>query len=408
MKKESCLDIDQIRKDFPSINGKRALIYFDSAATSLKPACVIKEVNRYLSCYGANIHRGLYYNSHKSTKEFEISRNKTAEFIGALSEKEIIFTPNTTASINIAAKNLKRLVSQERREILVPLAEHHSNILPWMKLKEEGFTVKFVSSTSQGVIDLKDYNSKLSSSTAIAVSALVSNVTGIINPVEKMAKAARKAGALFLVDAAQAAARIPIDVHNPSVDFLAFSAHKMYALPGVGVLYARKDILQKMEPVFIGGGSVENVWETGFAEREPPYNFEGGTPDIPAVIAIGTAMDYILKLGLHNIMEHEKMLLTYTLQLMSEIEGITLYGPKDTSFRTGIISFNLEGWDSSDLPLALDKIGNIAVRSGMLCAQPLVSLFSANGVNRISFSVFNTKGEIQRLCEVLSSLALLK
>lgn len=404
-KSKNFLNVEKIRNDFPCLAGNPPLIYFDGGATSLKPSPVIEEVCAYYRNYCANIHRGLYHNSLESSRKYEETRLKTARFIGAESEREIVFTSNTTMSVNIAAMNLPRITKDpSRKKILLPLSEHHANILPWMRLREQGFRVEFINLTPDDRLDMEDYERKLTPDTAIVSAACASNVSGVMNPLSLMARMAHRAGALFMIDGAQGAAHLPMNVKEMEIDLGAFSGHKMYAPPGVGFLYARMEILEKMEPLLLGGGIVEKVTTEGYKLTAFPGRMEAGTPDIAGVIGLGAAIDYLENIGMENIRLHETALLKYALDKMPRVRGITLYGPEGIEDRIGIVSFNMDGWDSSDLPLVLDRKGNIAVRSGMHCAEPYVGWLCSKGVIRVSFSLFNDEWEIDRMVEILEDL----
>jgi cysteine desulfurase/selenocysteine lyase len=402
-------DIAGFRKYFPQFDRENPPVYFDNAATTLKPRCVINAVTEYFTGYCANIHRGLYESSLKATRKYEMVREIMAEFIDAAPD-EIVFTPNTTYAINMAAASLPGLISDgSRKKILLPFSEHHSNILPWMNLKKYGFYVEFIDVNTAGRIDLEDYTDRLDRTTAIVAASMVSNVCGAVNPISGMIEAAHLAGALFLTDAAQAAAHLPLSVKKLDTDFLALSGHKMYAPPGSGILYGKRDLLKKILPVVVGGGTVSSVSRTGYELLDIPMRLEPGTPDIPAIIGMGEAAGFIKQIDF-DYKAYEKELLVYAVNKLSEIKGLCIPGfdqEGEDYFkdRTGIIPFIFSGWDCEDLPILLDKDAHIAIRSGFHCAKPFTETLNPHGVHRISFAPYNTFEEADLLIAALTGIA---
>ncbi|MCE1248423.1 MAG: aminotransferase class V-fold PLP-dependent enzyme [Firmicutes bacterium] len=408
-KKPEPQDVEKFRHEFPMLGNADAPVYFDNAATTLKPECVIKAVEDYYYHFCANINRGLYESSLLATKKYESARTAAAAFIGALPE-EIVFTPNTTYAINMVAASLPVLVGDRcRKKILIPFSEHHSNMIPWMNLERRGFYTEFIRVDQAGRIDLNDFYDRLDRTTAIVASSIVSNVSGVINPVVVMAEAAGECGALFLADAAQAAAHVDINVKKLGVDFLALSGHKIYAPPGSGILYGKTGLLEKMEPIVWGGGTVSSVRQDGFEPAAVPKKLEPGTPDIPAFSGLEAALGFVSDIGF-DYQQYEKSLLEYCVYEMAKIPGLKIPGfvEEGTSFfneRSAIIPFTLKGWDCSELPVVLDKQAKIAIRSGFHCAQPFTCSLSPEGVHRVSFAPYNTKKEIDLFIGILAELA---
>ena len=386
------------------------LIYFDNAATTQKPRQVINSIRRFYEQYNANVHRAVYTLSQEATELHESAREKIAKFVNAKDPSEIIFVRGTTEGINLVAyswglRNLKR-----GDEVLVSLLEHHSNIVPWEILsKINGFTVKSARVNDDGTLDYEDFESKLSNKTTIACLSHVSNVSGVINDVKRIGKAAHEHGALMLVDGAQSVPHKPVDVRNLDADFLAFSGHKMLGPTGIGVLYAKKALLEKMEP-FQGGG--EMIKDVSFAAgreqcdislNDLPWKFEAGTPDISGAIGLMEAVKYLEKIGMDQVLGHECLLTSYAIKRMKECSKVILHGPTDTSLKCGIIPFSVQGLSSHDVALLFDNYG-IMIRSGYHCAQPLHQVFKLQSSARASFYIYNTQDEIDRFVEVLKEI----
>lgn len=391
-------DIETIRKDFPilhqEINGK-PLVYFDNAATTQKPQTVIDALSGYYSGYNANIHRGIHHLAEKATAAFEATRTTVKDFINAATTEEVIFTYGTTDGINLIAQSYGRKFLKEGDEIIISTLEHHSNIVPWQLLCEEkGCILKVIPINDAGELLLDEFEKMLSERVKIVSVVHVSNALGTINPLAEIIEKAHKVGAKVIADGAQAIAHLPIDVQALDVDFYVFSAHKLYGPTGMGVLYGKKDLLNDMPPYRGGGEMIKEVSFEKTTYNELPYKFEAGTPNIADVIALKFAIDYVLSIGKTTMAAYENELLVYGTAALSEIEGLTIIG--QAKHKIGVISFILEGIHPQDIGIILDQQG-IAVRTGHHCTQPLMSRLGLLGTSRASFSVYNTKEEIDRL-----------
>jgi len=397
------LDVEKIRKDFPilsrKINGK-PLTYLDNAATSQKPKVVIDALLRHYRKFNANVQRGVHKLSEEATEQYEAAREKIARFINA-DPKEIVFVRNATEAINLVARSVGDELGAGDR-VVTTMMEHHSNIVPWQRLRGKKVELRYVDINDDGTLNLQDYDRFLARGgggagrAGLVAVTHVSNVLGTINPVREMAARAHEAGALVLVDGAQSVPHMPIDVKEMGCDFLAFSGHKMLGPTGIGVLWGRKKILERMEPFLYGGEMIREVglFETKF--NEVPWKFEAGTPNIADAIALGVAVDYLTSLGMRKVREHEKELTEYALEVLSSVNGVEIYGPRDVEIRGGVVSFNLKGVHAHDLATILDSEG-IAIRSGHACCQPLMARLGVAAVARSSFYIYNTPGEIDRL-----------
>ena len=407
------MDIQAIRKDFPILKRKvndNPLIYFDNAATTQKPKQVIDAITSFYENNNANVHRAVHTLSLEATDLYENSRIKIAKFINAKDWQEVIFVRGTTEAINLVAYSwgLNNLCKGD--EVLVSLMEHHSNIVPWeITSKIKGFKIKYAKVNADGTLDYDDFEKQFSSKTKIACLNHVSNVTGVINDVKRITKAAHDNGALMLVDGAQSVPHLAVDVQDLDVDFLAFSGHKMLGPTGIGVLYGKKDVLQKMPP-FQGGG--EMIKEVTFSPdagcsimwNDLPWKFEAGTPDICGAVALAEAVKYLEALGMDQVLSHEKELTKYAVERMKECSKVIVHGPKDLSKNCGIIPFSVKGLSSHDVALICDNYG-IMIRSGYHCAQPLhQQVFKLQSSDRASFYIYNTKEEIDRFVEVLKEM----
>jgi cysteine desulfurase/selenocysteine lyase len=407
------VDIQAIRKDFPILKRKvndNPLIYFDNAATTQKPKQVIDAITSFYENNNANVHRAVHTLSLEATDLYENSRIKIAKFINAKDWQEVIFVRGTTEAINLVAYSwgLNNLCKGD--EVLVSLMEHHSNIVPWeITSKIKGFKIKYAKVNADGTLDYDDFEKQFSSKTKIACLSHVSNVTGVINDVKRITKAAHDNGALMLVDGAQSVPHLAVDVQDLDVDFLAFSGHKMLGPTGIGVLYGKKDVLQKMPP-FQGGG--EMIKEVTFSPdagcsimwNDLPWKFEAGTPDICGAVALAEAVKYLEALGMDQVLSHEKELTKYAVERMKECGKVIVHGPKDLSKNCGIIPFSVKGLSSHDVALICDNYG-IMIRSGYHCAQPLhQQVFKLQSSDRASFYIYNTKEEIDRFVEVLKEM----
>jgi cysteine desulfurase/selenocysteine lyase len=407
------VDIQALRKDFPILKRKvndNPLIYFDNAATTQKPQQVIDAITNFYENNNANVHRAIHTLSLEATDLYENSRIKIAKFINAKDWQEVVFVRGTTEAINLVAYSwgLNNLCKGD--EVLVSLMEHHSNIVPWeITSKIKGFTVKYAKVNADGTLDYEDFEKQFSNKTKIACLSHVSNVTGVINDVKRITKAAHDNGALMLVDGAQSVPHMSVDAQDLDADFLAFSGHKMLGPTGIGVLYGKKDVLQKMQP-FQGGG--EMIKEVAFTPgagcsitwNDLPWKFEAGTPDICGAIALGEAVKYLEAIGMNQVLNHEKDLTKYAVERIQECSKVTVYGSSDLSKKCGIIPFSVKGLSSHDVALICDNYG-IMIRSGYHCAQPLhQQVLKLQSSDRASFYIYNTKEEIDRFIEVLKEI----
>ncbi|MCB0488018.1 MAG: cysteine desulfurase [Cyclobacteriaceae bacterium] len=394
------MDVNKVRDSFPilhqQINGK-PLVYFDNAATSQKPSRVIQKLVEYYEGYNANIHRGIHTLAEKATRAYEGSRESARQFLGAQSTEEIIFTRGVTESINLVASTYGRKFLNKGDEVIISGLEHHSNIVPWQIVCEEkGAKLIVIPVTDTGEIDLSKYKSLLSDKTRIVATNHASNSLGTINPVSEIIKLAHERGSMVLVDGAQAAAHLPINVVELDADFYCISSHKMYGPTGVGVLYGKKKLLEAMPPYMGGGEMIKDVTFEKTTYNNLPYKFEAGTPNIADVIAFGEAIAFINEIGKANIAQHENELLEYAHRKLKEIEGVRLIGTAKN--KVSVVSFVIDGVHPFDIGQMLDARG-IAVRTGHHCTQPLMDRFGIEGTVRASFAVYNTKAEIDSLAE---------
>ena len=397
-------DVAAIRRDFPILQRLvhgRPLVYLDSAATTQKPRSVIEALARYYAETNANIHRGIHALAEEATALYERTRQRTARFIGAPSPKSIVFTRNATEAINLVARAWGSRNLREGDEILSSQMEHHSNLIPWQMLaREKGARLRHLRVTEEGRLDLGDLDSLLTERTRIVALSAMSNALGTINPVRDVIAAARRKGALVLLDGAQLVPHAPVNVSELDCDFLAFSCHKMLGPTGVGVLYGRKEILDRMDPFLGGGEMILEVWEDRAVYNDVPARFEAGTPNIAGVVAFEAALTYLEGLGMHNVREHEKRLLTHALARLSEVEDVRLYGPRDPELAGGVVSFTFGEVHPHDVGTILDREG-IAIRAGHHCAQPLMRRYGISGTCRASFYVYTTEAEIDLLAGAL-------
>ena len=394
-------NIESIRNDFPILNTKvngNQLIYFDNAATSQTPNCVIDSISDYYKNLNSNIHRGVHKLSQLATEKYEESRKKFKEHLNARSASEIIFTSGTTHSINLISNGFTGFL-KEGDEIIVSQLEHHSNIVPWQMLCEKtGAIMKVIPMNEKGDLDLSEFSALLGNKTKVVFVNHVSNALGTVNPIETIIEKSHNAGAAVLIDGAQAAPHFEIDVRKLDVDFYVCSAHKLCGPTGVGILYGKKEWLEKLPPYQGGGEMIDQVSFEKSTYADLPNKFEAGTPNISGVIASGIALDYINKLGLANIKEYEDYLLDYATAKLEEIDGIKIYGESKT--KVSVISFNIGEIHPYDIGSVIDNLG-IAVRTGHHCAQPIMDYFDIPGTIRISFSFYNTIDEINILTDAL-------
>jgi cysteine desulfurase / selenocysteine lyase len=395
---KSAYDVEKIRKDFPilhqQVNGK-PLVYLDNAASNQKPLPVINALSSYYSTINANIHRGIHTLSEKATGEYELTRASVKEFINASSTEEIIFTRGTTEGINLVASTYGRKNISKDDVIILSGMEHHSNMVPWQMLAEEkGAIIKIIPLDTHGDIILEEFEKLLKGPVKIVAINHASNTLGTINPVKKVIELTHKAGAIALIDGAQAAAHLDIDVQDLDADFYAFSSHKLYGPTGTGVLYGKRALLDAMPPYQGGGEMIKEVSYEKCSYNDLPYKFEAGTPNIADTIALRTAIEYINKLGKANIRAHENRLLSYAAEKLSAIDRLRIIGTAKE--KVSIISFIVEGIHHQDIGIILDQEG-IAVRTGHHCTQPLMGAFKITGTSRASFALYNTMEEADKL-----------
>ena len=408
------LDPYKIRLDFPILNRKvngHPLIYFDNAATSQKPKQVIEAVKDFYENHNANVHRAVHTLSQEASELYEKAHEEVAQFINAKGMEETIFVRGTTEAINLVAYSwgFRNLGKQD--EVIISLMEHHSNIVPWeIMSKIKGFKIRYAEVKEDGTLNYESFESLATSRTKLVCVSHVSNITGVVNDIQRISKSAHQNGALLIVDAAQSVPHMPVDVQKLDIDFLAFSGHKMLAPTGIGVLYGKRALLEDMEP-FQGGGDM--IKEVDYSPRTKrcsirwnslPWKFEAGTPHISGGVGLMEAVRYLKQLGMKNVAAHEEMLTKYAMQRMKDCgEKVEIYGPKDASAKCGIIPFGVAGLSSHDVALFLDNYG-IMIRSGFHCAQPLHQLLKLNSSARASFYIYNTKEEVDRFIEVLKEI----
>ncbi len=385
-----------LKSDFPifkrKINGK-PLVYLDNASTTQKPEAVIQALTNFYSTYNANIHRGIHTLSEEATRQFEDTRNKVAKFIGATSE-EIIFTKNTTESINCVAVAWGKKNIGQGDEIIVSALEHHANLVPWQELtKAKKAILKIIPLKADYTLDLGAYKNLLSVKTKLVCVTAESNVTGTITPIKKIITLAQTVGAKVLIDGAQSVGHMPTNVKKLGCDFFVFSAHKMLGPTGVGILYIKNNLMEQMSPFMYGGEMVEYVQTKSATYRTGPWKFEAGTPNIADVIAFGAAVDYLNNIGLKNIMAHEKYLTLYAKKMFARYPQVKIFSPANANHIGGIISFAINGVHPHDIATIFNDYG-VAIRSGLHCAEPLMQYLGVNGTARLSFYLYNTKQDI--------------
>ena len=408
------LDPYKIRRDFPILNRKvneHPLIYFDNAATSQKPKQVIEAVKDFYENHNANVHRAVHTLSQEASELYEKAHEEVAQFINAKDMEETVFVRGTTEAINLVAYSWGFQNLGKQDEIVISLMEHHSNIVPWeIMSKIKGFKIKYAEVNRDGTLNYESFENLVTSRTKLVCMSHVSNITGVVNDIQRISKSAHQNGALLIVDAAQSVPHMPVDVKKLDVDFLAFSGHKMLAPTGIGVLYGKRELLEDMEP-FQGGGDM--IKEVDYSSRTKrcsirwnslPWKFEAGTPHISGGVGLMEAVRYLKQLGMKNVAAHEEMLTKYAMRHMKDCgEKVEIYGPKDASIKCGIIPFGVDGLSSHDVALFLDNYG-IMIRSGFHCAQPLHKLLKLNSSARASFYIYNTKEEVDRFIEVLKEI----
>jgi len=396
---KGALSVEKIRADFPILNrkmsGGKPLVYLDNAATSQKPLAVIDAIHDYYMNYNSNIHRAVHQLGEEATIAFERTREKVAKFINARSTEEIIFTRNATEALNLIAYSWGRTNVKKGDKIVITEMEHHSNIVPWQILaSEKSAKLEYIGVDDDGYLKIHEYKSHLDSNKVKLVSVThMSNVLGTIVPVNDIIKMSHEKGIPVLIDGAQSVPHMTVDVQKMDCDFIAFSAHKMLGPTGVGILYVKRDILEKMPPFIGGGDMIKEVHKYETTYNDLPFKFEGGTPNIADVIGFAAAIDYLTDLGMDRVREHEIELTKYAIDRISGVKGVTLYGPSNTKDRGGVVSFNIGDIHPHDLATIMNDHG-VAIRSGHHCAQVLMERLDVAATSRASFYIYNTKEEI--------------
>ena len=401
------LDIETIRSEFPAlgqnVNGK-PLVYLDNAATTQMPVGVLEAVRNYKERFNGNPHRGSHYLSVKATMLLEEARTKVAKFINSPSTKEVVFTKNATEALNLVAYSYGLSSIQSGDEIVICISEHHSNLVPWQRVAGlKGATLRYLYLTEEYEIDLERAKQIINEKTAVVAIAVMSNALGTIYPIEKIVDYAHNQGAVVVIDGAQSVPHLKTDVKKLNADFFVFSGHKLFAPMGIGVLYGKESFLKDMPPFLMGGEMVEYVTEQETSFNELPHKFEAGTPNVEGAVGLGAAIDYLSEIGWEKITEHEKSLTKYALEKLSEVQYLKIIGSKNLEKRGPVISFTLEGCHPHDISTIVDMDG-IALRAGHHCAQPLMNYLQLPSTSRVSFSLYNTKEEIDILVESLSKV----
>lgn len=398
------LDVAQIRKDFPILTRKihgKPLAYLDNAATTQKPISVIKAFERYYEHSNANVHRGIHLLAEEATALYENTRAEVAQFLGAKNSSSIVFTRNATESINFVASAWGRDHVKAGDEVIISAMEHHSNIVPWQVLcQDQGAKLQVVGIDAQGHLDLEAFQKMLSPRTKIVAMTQVSNVLGTINPIEKIIALAHQAGALVLVDGAQSAPHMRVNVSQMDCDFFVCSSHKMLGPMGVGVLYGKPEQLESMRPFITGGEMIKEVTFAKTTWNEIPWKFEAGTPNVSGVLAFGKALQYLQDVGLERVRAHEELLTQKAMDALKQLEDAKIFGPESVEERGGVISFSFAGIHPHDLGTLLDREG-VAVRAGHHCAQPLMRILQVPATTRASFYLYNTTEEIDQFIAAL-------
>lgn len=396
------VDINSLKKEFPILNQEvygKPYVYLDNAATTQKPLSVIDELTGFYKTYNSNVHRGVHYLSQKATEVFESSRDKVKAFINAPLREEIIFTKGTTDSVNLVASSFARSFLKEGDEIIISAMEHHSNMIPWRIVAEQyGAKLKYISFNEEGVLNFDQFLSLFTDKTRIVAVGHVSNALGTIHPVKEMIAAAHKRSVPVLIDGAQAVPHANVDVKDLDCDFYCFSAHKMYGPTGVGVLYGKKEWLEKLPPYQGGGEMINTVTLDKVIYNELPYKFEAGTPNVADVVAFGAAIDFMKRVGIENIAAHEDQLLQYAHKRLGEIDSIRIYG--NAPDKAAVISFLVGDIHPYDMGTIIDKMG-VAVRTGHHCAEPVMEFYNIPGTIRASLGIYNTTEDIDRLVEAV-------
>jgi cysteine desulfurase/selenocysteine lyase len=399
------MQMPALRKDFPVLHQKvydKPLIYFDNAATSLKPRSVIDAIDRYYSTESSNVHRGIYYLSERATAEFEGARAKIQKFLNASSSDEIVFVRGTTEAINLVASSYARPMVHEGDEIIISTIEHHSNIVPWQIVcNETGAKLRVIPVNDNGELVLEEYKKLLNEKTKFVSIGHISNAIGTINPVKEMIQIAHQHGVAVFIDGAQAVPHLAINVQELDCDFYAFSGHKLYGPTGIGVLYGKTTLLDQMPPYHGGGEMISSVTFEKTTYKKPPHKFEAGTPSIAGAIGLSAAIDYITQIGLDEIAAYESELLEYATEKVSRVSGLKIIG--NAKSKAAILSFVIDGIHPHDIGTILDREG-IAIRAGHHCAMPAMQRFNVPATARASFAVFNTKEEVDVLVKSLEKV----
>lgn len=398
----SALDAYKIRQDFAILDqvvNDEPLVYLDNAATTQKPQVVLDALMTYYHEDNANVHRGVHTLAERATAAYEASREKFCQFINAKSTKEVLFTRGTTTGLNWVGRFAEQVL-EPGDEVVISIMEHHSNIIPWQEACKKAGAKLVYAYLKDGQLDMEDLANKITEKTKFVSLAQVSNVLGCINPVKEIAKLAHQVGAYMVVDGAQSAPHMAIDVQDLDCDFFTLSGHKMLGPTGIGVLYGKEEILNQMNPIEFGGEMIDFVYEQEATWKELPWKFEAGTPNIAGAIALGAAVDYLSNLGMENVHAYEQELVDYVLPKLQAIEGLTVYGPEDPSQHAGVIAFNIDGLHPHDVATALDYEG-VAVRAGHHCAQPLINHLGISSTVRASFYIYNTKEDCDKLVEAI-------
>lgn len=393
------MNFAEIKTDFPILND---IIYMDSASTSLTPEPVLNVVSKYYREYNANVGRGVHRLSQVASQKYKDVHRKIADFIGA-NEEEVIFTKNTTEAINTVASGLRW---KKGDKVVTTLIEHHSNFLPWLRLKSLGVELDIVKPDKNGKFNVSDFKEVIDDKTRLVAVTHVSNVLGTITPIEEISAICEKKNALLLVDGAQSVPHIHVDVRNLGCNFLCFSGHKMLGPTGTGILWMKEDFFGRLEPLNFGGGMIDDVSLNGYELTKGYERFEGGTPNIAGVIGFGRAIDYLKKIGMDKIADHEAKLTERLLEGLLEIKRVEIYGSLNSKERIGLVSFNIKDLNSHDVALMLDEASNIMVRSGHLCCMPLMKYFGLKeGAVRVSLYLYNTEEEVDTFLETVKEIA---
>ena len=398
----SALDAYKIRQDFAILDqvvNDEPLVYLDNAATTQKPQVVLDTLMAYYHEDNANVHCGVHTLAERATAAYEASREKFRQFINAKSTKEVLFTRGTTTGLNWVGRFAEQVL-EPGDEVVISIMEHHSNIIPWQEACKKTGAKLVYAYLKDGQLDMEDLANKITEKTKFVSLAQVSNVLGCINPVKEIAKLAHQVGAYMVVDGAQSAPHMAIDVQDLDCDFFTLSGHKMLGPTGIGVLYGKEEILNQMNPIEFGGEMIDFVYEQEATWKELPWKFEAGTPNIAGAIALGAAVDYLSALGMENIHAYEQELVDYVLPKLQAIDGLTVYGPEDPSQHAGVIAFNIDGLHPHDVATALDYEG-VAVRAGHHCAQPLINHLGISSAARASFYIYNTKEDCDKFVEAI-------